>query len=113
MIDLIHITIVFAPAPREVVEQVMQLPLGATVQCALDSSELPARFPQVDWSALACGIWGRATTLDQLLEEGDRIELCRPLLVDPKVARRERFVQQGARGTGLFARRRTGGKAGY
>jgi hypothetical protein len=33
--------------------------------------------------------------------------------VDPKVARRERFKKQGARGTGLFAKRRKGGKAGY
>ena len=110
---MIEITIVFAPAPREVIEQVMHLPIGATVQTALDSSEVRARFPDLDWSALTCGIWGRATTLEQVLEEGDRIELCRPLLVDPKVARRERFVQQGARGTGLFARRRAGGKAGY
>ena len=44
---------------------------------------------------------------------GDRVEIYRPLKVDPKVARRERFVRQGARATGLFARRRPGGKAGY
>jgi putative ubiquitin-RnfH superfamily antitoxin RatB of RatAB toxin-antitoxin module len=50
---------------------------------------------------------------DQALKDGDRIELCRPLTVDPKVARRERFKRQGAKGTGLFANRRKGGKAGY
>ncbi|HYP70717.1 MAG TPA: RnfH family protein, partial [Variovorax sp.] len=47
------------------------------------------------------------------LKDGDRLELCRDLVVDPKVARRERFARQGARGTGLFAKRRTGAKAGY
>ena len=41
------------------------------------------------------------------------IELCRALRVDPKVARRERFKQQGARRTGLFAKKRPGAAAGY
>jgi hypothetical protein len=44
---------------------------------------------------------------------GDRLEICRGLRVDPKVARRERFVAQGARGSGLFASRRPGAKSGY
>jgi putative ubiquitin-RnfH superfamily antitoxin RatB of RatAB toxin-antitoxin module len=37
----------------------------------------------------------------------------RTLKVDPKVARRERFVKQGAKAAGLFSQRRAGGKAGY
>ena len=45
--------------------------------------------------------------------KGDRLELLRPLRVDPKVARRERFVGQGARSSGLFAKRRPNSKAGY
>ena len=75
-------------------------------------------LPEVSGSAgasmeISVGIWGRKAGLDQPLRNGDRIELYRPLLVDPKVARRERFTRQGARGTGLFSRRRPGGKAGY
>jgi putative ubiquitin-RnfH superfamily antitoxin RatB of RatAB toxin-antitoxin module len=42
------------------------------------------------------------------LRDLDRIELYRPLKVDPKVARRERFQRQGARAAGLFARKRRG-----
>jgi len=110
---LIDITLVFSPAPREVMEQALRLPRGATVQQALDDSDLSTRFPDVDFGALTCGIWGRAVMPDQVLQQGDRIELCRPLQVDPKVARRERFARQGARGTGLFAKRRSGGKPGY
>jgi hypothetical protein len=45
------------------------------------------------------------------LQEGDRLEVLRPLRVDPKVARRERFQRQGAKTAGLFAKRRTGAKA--
>ena len=59
------------------------------------------------------GVWGRAAAWDDVVRECDRVDLCRPLLVDPKVARRERFARQGARTTGLFAKRRKGGKAGY
>jgi putative ubiquitin-RnfH superfamily antitoxin RatB of RatAB toxin-antitoxin module len=41
------------------------------------------------------------------------VEVYRELLVDPKVARRERFRKQGSRAAGLFARRKPGAKAGY
>jgi putative ubiquitin-RnfH superfamily antitoxin RatB of RatAB toxin-antitoxin module len=41
------------------------------------------------------------------------VEIYRPLTVDPKVARRERFAKQGARATGLFVKKRAGAKAGY
>jgi sulfur carrier protein len=47
------------------------------------------------------------------LQDGDRLEWLRPLQVDPKVARRERFKRQGAKTAGLFAQRRQGAKAGY
>ena len=47
------------------------------------------------------------------LVEGDRLEVYRPLTVDPKVARRQRFVRQGAKTAGLFAKKRPGAKAGY
>ena len=107
------VTLVCAPAPRTVFEEMLTLPPGATLEDAVRASSLPARFCDLDWRALSTGIWGRAAAWDQVLAEGDRIELCRGLLVDPKVARRERFKQQGRKGTGLFARRREGGKAGY
>ena len=58
-------------------------------------------------------MWGRACTLDTVLTSGDRVELYRALAVDPKVARRERFAQQGVRGSGLFSARRPHSKAGY
>jgi len=110
---VIEVTLVCAPAPREVFEQVLQVADGATLRDAVLASDLAQRFPSLDWTALTAGIWGRASDAAQPLKNGDRIELCRPLTVDPKVARRERFQQQGARGTGLFAKRRKGGKPGY
>ena len=51
--------------------------------------------------------------LAYMLRADDRVEVYRPLQVDPKVARRERFVRQGAKSAGLFTKRRPGAKAGY
>ncbi|MDQ0026499.1 putative ubiquitin-RnfH superfamily antitoxin RatB of RatAB toxin-antitoxin module [Variovorax paradoxus] len=111
---MIEVTLSCSPAPREVFEQVLRLALGATVDDAVKASDLAQRFPKLDWrQAMTPGIWGREVEWNQALQDGDRVELCRPLAVDPKVARRERFQRQGARGTGLFANRRKGGKAGY
>jgi putative ubiquitin-RnfH superfamily antitoxin RatB of RatAB toxin-antitoxin module len=120
-----QITLVYSPGPREIFEETMTLPDGATARDAVIASKLAVSFPTLDWdastastaptgsTALTAGIWGRGCEWDQVLTENDRVELCRPLKVDPKVARRERFQRQGARGTGLFASRRQGGKAGY
>jgi len=104
-----QITLVCAAAPREVIEEGLTLPEGATVDDAMAASTLSA----FDRSRFTAGVWGRAVEGTQVLKDGDRLEWCRALTVDPKVARRERFQQQGARGTGLFARRREGGKQGY
>jgi len=110
---MLRITLACSPAPREVFEQALHLAPGSTVSDAVTASGLSTAFPELDWKALTPGIWGRIAAWDTLLADLDRVELCRPLEVDPKVARRERFRQQGARGTGLFAKRRKGGKAGY
>lgn len=110
---MIEITVAYSPAPRQVFEQTLALAEGATLRDAVRASELPVRYPEFDWAAMTPGIWGRVARWDAALKQGDRVELCRPLTVDPKVARRERFARQGARATGLFAKRRKGGKAGY
>ena len=99
------VTLVASPAPGEAREYVLQLPAGARV------ADVLADHAAV--GAVACGIWGRLVAPEQVLCDGDRLELYRPLTVDPKVARRERFARQGARTTGLFARQRPEGKAGY
>lgn len=105
---LMHISVVACLAPRQVQEWELQLPEGATVAQALQACGLAtAGAPQ------NLGVWGRRCELSQALKPGDRLELYRPLRVDPKVARRERFKGQGARTAGLFARRRPGAKPGY
>ena len=109
----LKITLVYSPAPRQVREWALALAGGATVAQALGACGIFEDFPDLQTSRFMVGIWGRKTGLDQLLKNRDRIEIYRALRVDPKVARRERFKNQGAKSTGLFAKIRPGAKAGY
>jgi putative ubiquitin-RnfH superfamily antitoxin RatB of RatAB toxin-antitoxin module len=110
------ITVMYAPAPRVVHERIVQLSAHTTVLQALQHSGLLAECPEIDLSqseAFTVCIWGRKTTPNHVLRDLDRIEICRPLTVDPKVARRERFQKQGTTRAGLFSKRRAGAKPGY
>ncbi len=109
----IQVTVVCSSAPRQMREIALTLEIGATVQQALLVSGLEALAPSLDLKKSVVGVWGRKVGMDQVLKEHDRVEVYRPLRVNPKTARRERFAQQGSRGAGLFANRRAGSKAGY
>lgn len=99
-----RVTVAWSPAPREVREWVLELPENATVAEALAASGLPNECPDWESQALALSVWGRAQGPGHALRDQDRVEVLRPLRVDPKVARRERFSKQGARAAGLFSR---------
>ena len=109
----ISVVVVYSPGPRQVSEVPLQMPLGCTVAQARDASGLLLELTAAQASLTTVGIWGRKSSLGQVLRANDRVEIYRPLKVDPKVARRERFVGQGAKTAGLFAKRRAGAKAGY
>jgi putative ubiquitin-RnfH superfamily antitoxin RatB of RatAB toxin-antitoxin module len=117
--DSLEVTVVLCLGPRETRESVVHLKAPATLRDALAACADPAVLALLgDHGAsadggLAAGIWGRSAAPDTVLAHLDRVEVYRPLKVDPKVARRQRFARQGARTTGLFARQRPGGKAGY
>jgi uncharacterized protein len=110
---LIGVTVCFSAAMRSSVEVSLRLPVGSRLVDAIRESQLLRGLPDAAVDALQTGVWGRKQPSDQVLREGDRVELYRALKVDPKVARRERFSRQGAGTTGLFARRRAGAKSGY
>ena len=109
----IAVTVVYSPAPREVRKVRLRLEAPCTVMQALQASGLLQFFPSINLHDTVVGVWGRKAKLTQRLCENDRVEIYRPLSVDPKVARRERFARQGARTAGLFVKKRAGAKAGY
>jgi putative ubiquitin-RnfH superfamily antitoxin RatB of RatAB toxin-antitoxin module len=113
MADSLRVSVVVSMRPREFQEAHVQLPTGSTLADAIRASQLLVAVPDAEVDAMALGVWGRKASAGQLVSDGDRVELYRPLLVDPKVARRERFRRQGSKSAGLFAQRRPGAKAGY
>lgn len=110
---MIRVCVVYAPAAREVHEVALSLAEASCVGDALQLSGLLQSFPELNPHKMLMGVWGRQVGLTHTLCDQDRVEIYRPLRVDPKVARRERFVKQGARAAGLFVKKRPGAKAGY
>lgn len=109
----IKVTLVYSPAPRKVREWELSLEKGKTAAQGIAASGLLDEFPDLTLERLLIGVWGSKCSLQYPLEDNDRIEIYRDLRVDPKVARRERFNEQGAKTAGLFAKNRPGAKAGY
>ncbi len=107
----LQVELVYAPAPRQVLQGICTLAEGSTVAQALAASGWTVQHPEL--AGLQASIWGRRVPSDHPLRDGDRLEWTRALRVDPKVARRQRFQRQGARQAGLFAQRRAGAKPGY
>lgn len=95
---LIRVEVAYSPAPRQVDLRVFHLPAGATALQALAAADLASRHPGFDLTALTVAVWGRPVGPSAVLRDGDRLEVCRPLIVDPKEARRVRYRAQGERG---------------
>ncbi|MGE4499327.1 RnfH family protein [Hydrogenovibrio thermophilus] len=69
-----------------------EVPEGTTVETALKTSMLLKKFPELDISKV--GVWSQVVKLDQVLREGDRIEVYRPLKVDPRDRRRKQVAAE-------------------
>jgi hypothetical protein len=86
--DRISVRVVYALPERQVATN-LTVPSGSTVAQAIAASGLMQKFPELAARPLNCAVFGRAVTLDQTLISGDRVEILRPLLVDPKEGRRQ------------------------
>ncbi len=70
--------------------------IGTTVMEAIELSGIKSKYPSIDFSVHKIGIFGRQCPGDTMVNEGDRVEIYRPLLADPKKARRRRASAQGS-----------------
>lgn len=93
----IGVEVVYAAAPHALQQASLRLPLGATAAEALRASGLPVTRDADVLDTLSLGLWGRACTPDTVLRDRDRLELYRPLVVDPKEARRQRYRKDGVK----------------
>ena len=88
MSETISVEIALA-LPRHQVLQVMEVEAGATVADVISQSRIQEQLPDVRLDNLATGIWGKPVDRDWPVSDGDRVELYRPLEIDPREARRE------------------------
>ena len=89
MPDEILVEIAYA-LPEEQVIISIKVPTIFNVLQAIEKSGIQKKFPSIDLSKNKVGIFGKKTTLDHTLNDRDRIEIYRPLILDPKEMRRKR-----------------------
>ena len=92
----ITVKVAYSPRAGEVDEVAVVVATGTTLRDALEASGMLQRHPEIDVARHALGVWGQLRSLDAALREGDRIEVYRPLQLDPKEARRQRQRKQQA-----------------
>jgi putative ubiquitin-RnfH superfamily antitoxin RatB of RatAB toxin-antitoxin module len=91
---MLAISVAYSPRAGEVDLCELTLPAGSCVGDALRASGLAQRYPQLNLADAALGVWGTRAKADQVLRDRDRVEVYRPLLIDPMEARRRRQRQQ-------------------
>ena len=79
--------------PEEQVIISIKVPTVFNVQQAIEKSGIQKQFPDIDLTKNKVGIFGKQSSLDHLLSDRDRIEIYRPLMLDPKEMRRKRATK--------------------
>lgn len=92
----VQVEVAYCPGPGVVDVVALSLPAGSTLADALEASGLRQRHA-LPTEGLRVGIWGKPKELSQPLRERDRVEVYRPLQVDPKEARRQRYASHRAK----------------
>jgi len=87
--ELISIEVVYGTPERQKILSI-QVPENTTVERAIALSRMQDYFPDMEIDAARVGIWNRSCKLDDTVRHGDRIEIYRPLIADPKEIRRMR-----------------------
>lgn len=86
---MLRVEIVYALRDRQVL-LAFEVEGGTTARQAVERSGILQRFPEIDLARAGMGIFGRVVSPDTPLRDGDRVEIYRPLIADPKDARRTR-----------------------
>jgi putative ubiquitin-RnfH superfamily antitoxin RatB of RatAB toxin-antitoxin module len=90
---LITIEIVYASVQKQKL-LTMQVEEGTTIEVAIDRSGILELFPEIDLTKQKVGVFSQPRKLTDVVREGDRVEIYRPLVIDPKEARRRRVKKK-------------------
>jgi uncharacterized protein len=95
--DWLQVEVAYAAGPGGDQQALVpiRVPRGASVEEAVRRSGILERFPEVQLDRAAVGVHGRRVALSEMVRDGDRVEIYRPLTTDPKLARRRRAERKG------------------
>ncbi|WP_454786137.1 RnfH family protein [Legionella sp. WA2024007413] len=88
---MVKVELVYVAIDKTVQHRVLELEPGATVLDALNVSGIYEDYPETQ--GMSVGIYAKQVSLEQVLQEGDRIEIYRPLVLDPKEKRRQKAIR--------------------
>jgi len=92
VVETINVEVAYAEPEQQLIIPV-NVDLGTTIGGAIVQSGIMMEFPELDIENSKVGIFGKASTMEAQLKDGDRVEIYRPLLADPKEVRRQRAAQ--------------------
>jgi putative ubiquitin-RnfH superfamily antitoxin RatB of RatAB toxin-antitoxin module len=91
-VDTINVEVAYALPEKQVILPV-NVELGTTIGGAIVQSGIMMEFPELDVEHSEVGIFGKVATMTTVLSDGDRVEIYRPLIADPKEVRRKRAAE--------------------
>jgi uncharacterized protein len=91
--NLIEVEVAYANPDEQIIVK-LQLSKGNNAEQAINLSGILQRLPEISNFELKIGIFGVVCKPDHILKQGDRVEIYRPLIHDPKDARRKRALKQ-------------------
>lgn len=92
----IRVQVCFARPDGQWLREV-DLPDRSSLQAAIEKSGLLREIKEMDLATMKVGVYGKLKTLETPLRDGDRVEIYRPLIADPKESRRRRAVKKADR----------------
>jgi putative ubiquitin-RnfH superfamily antitoxin RatB of RatAB toxin-antitoxin module len=91
-VKLISVEVAYAlPTEQKIIA--LQVEEGCSIETVIDLSGILILFPEIDLSQQKVGIFSKLKKLTENVRAGDRIEIYRPLAIDPKEARRRRVIR--------------------
>lgn len=98
--NLIKVEVAYAAPDRQCI-LIVELEQGSTVETAIRHSRILDEFPEINLEKQKTGVFGKPRQLNEWVSDGDRIEIYRPLVIDPKDARRAKAKKKGSKPIGL------------
>lgn len=84
---MIHVEVAYAKPDKQLAISV-EIERGATIKDVILHSGILTMFPEIDLTKQKVGVFSKPRQLSDLVNDGERVEIYRPLIIDPKEARR-------------------------